>query len=85
MQDAEGLFDPIVMDEEPATGPGDDRVAAERNEAIDWVRQQFGEASPIGGTPAERYLSEHRSLRGPWPGVLRWNPGYRVKADCAFR
>jgi phage/plasmid-associated DNA primase len=85
MQDAEGLFDPIVMDEEPAIGPGDDRAAAERDKAIDWVRQQFGEASPIGGTLGERYLSEHRGLRGPWPEALRWNPGYRVKADVTPR
>jgi phage/plasmid primase-like uncharacterized protein len=85
MHDAERMFSPIATDGDAATGPLDDGAAAERDETIDWVREQFGEASPIGGTSAERYLSEHRSLRGPWPGVLRWNPGYRVKADVASR
>jgi hypothetical protein len=85
MHDAESMFSPIATDEEAATGPAVDRAAAERDEAIEWVRQQFSKASTIGGTPAERYLSEHRGLRGPWPAALRWRPDYRIKPDATPR
>jgi phage/plasmid-associated DNA primase len=77
MRDAEGIA--------TETGPGDDSAAAERDEAIDWVRQQFATASPIAGTAAERYLSEYRGLRGPWPAALRWSPDYRIKPDATPR
>jgi hypothetical protein len=58
MHDAERMFDPItVADGDLATGAIDDGIAAERAETIEWVRRQFAEALPVGGTPGERYLS----------------------------
>ena len=81
MRDAEG----IATDGETVTGPGDDSAAAEREEVIEWSRQQFAEALPIGGTPGERYLTERRGLRGPWPSALRWKSNYRIKPDAAPR
>jgi P4 family phage/plasmid primase-like protien len=54
-------------------------AAAERAETILWVRGQIANALPIPGTPAERYLVEHRRLRGPWVEALRWNPAYQSR------
>src|SRR4051794_29029452 len=51
----------------------------EREEAIAPVRAQLAKALPLPGTPAERYLVEHRSLRAPWPEALRYAPAYRIK------
>jgi hypothetical protein len=50
---------------EPGTEDLDSAAAAERSETILWVRGQIGAATPIAGTPGERYLVDHRGLRGP--------------------
>jgi hypothetical protein len=60
-------------------------AAAERAETILWVRGQIANAVPIPGTPAERYLVEHRRLRGPWVETLRWNPAYQWRPDASTR
>src|SRR5215469_8194869 len=53
-------------------------AAAERAEAVLWIRGQVAESVPIAGTRGERYLAEHRGLRGPvWPASLRWAERYR--------
>jgi len=61
-------------------------VAAERAEAVLWVRGQVAESIPIAGTQGERYLVEHRGLRGPvWPASLRWAECYRPWPDAQPR
>jgi phage/plasmid-associated DNA primase len=42
-----------------------------------WVRGQVANAVAVTGTLGERYLLEHRRLKGPWPEALRWNPAYQ--------
>jgi hypothetical protein len=52
-------------------------VAAERAETVLWIRGQIAKSVPIAGTQGERYLVEHRGLRGPvWPSSLRWAEDY---------
>jgi P4 family phage/plasmid primase-like protien len=61
-------------------------AAAERAAAVLWVRGQVAESVPIAGTQGERYLIEHRGLRGPvWPGSLRWAERYRPWPDACPR
>src|SRR5215471_19882583 len=52
-------------------------TASERDETISWIRQQVAAARPISGTPAERFLIEHRGLRPPWPSSLSWSGRYQ--------
>jgi hypothetical protein len=52
-------------------------VTSERDETISWIREQVAAARPISGTPAERFLIEHRGLRPPWPGSLSWSARYQ--------
>lgn len=52
-------------------------VATERAETVLWIRGQIAKSVPIAGTQGERYLVEHRGLRGPvWPSSLRWAEDY---------
>ena len=61
-------------------------AAAERAEAVLWIRGQVAESVPIAGTQGERYLAEHRGLRGPvWPISLRWAERYRPWPDAPPR
>ena len=59
---------------ELGTEDTDSAAAAERSETILWVRGQIGAATPLAGTPGERYLVDHRGLREPsWPASIRWS------------
>src|SRR5438067_154473 len=51
-------------DPEIVSNPADNADAMERAEAILWVRGQIAASAPLAGTPAERYLVEHRGLKG---------------------
>src|SRR5215471_2067123 len=61
-------------------------AAAERAEAVLWIRGQVAESVPIAGTQRERYLIEHRGLRGPVRATsLRWAERYRLWPDAPPR
>jgi Family of unknown function (DUF5906) len=55
----------------------EDVANSERDETISWIRKQVATARPISGTPAERFLIEHRGLRPPWPSSLCWAARYQ--------
>src|SRR5215471_7756514 len=70
------------------TGPGPEEDAAatkaraERAETLLWLRGQWSQALPISGSPAEKYLVEHRGLVGiSWPPSLRYAPKYQTRPD----
>src|SRR4051812_10594100 len=50
---------------------------SDRDETVSWIGKQVAMARPIPGTPAERFLIEHRGLRPPWPSSLCWAPRYQ--------
>jgi hypothetical protein len=73
-------------DPEIVSNPPDNAAAIERAEAILWVRGQIAESAPLAGTPGERYLVEHRGLKGPvWPPSLRWAERYRPWPEAVPR
>jgi P4 family phage/plasmid primase-like protien len=77
MMEATHAFEPL---DRPAPTDGQaaaEKAATEREETISWVRGQIEAAIAIPGTAGERYLVEHRGLRGPWPAALRWAVRYR--------
>src|SRR5262249_43269137 len=79
--DAETAPDPEIV-----SSSTDDDAAVERAEAILWVRGQIAESVSLAGTPGERYLIEHRGLKGPfWPPSLRWAERYRPWPDAVSR
>ena len=66
------LGDPAVVQRPPQRGPSRavDEEADEQRAKRDFARQLWSEARPIGGTVAERYLSETRKIPRPaggWP------------------
>jgi len=82
---ATAMFAPIDL---PDPRLGIDETAPEepgQEENVESIRRQFEEAAPVSGTPAERYLEEHRGLRGPWPAGLRWKRDYRLKREMSPR
>jgi len=71
---------------EAAPDPAHNAAATERAKTILWVRGQIAEAASLVGTPGERYLVEHRSLKGPvWPPSVRWAEQYRPWPDASPR
>ena len=60
-----------------------ERVAEESKLA--WIREQVASSVPVDGTPAEKYLADHRGLLSPYPLSLRWNPCYRAKPTAHAR
>src|SRR6516225_7648231 len=75
-----------TVEPEAAPNPADNAAATERAETILWVRGQIAESAPLIGTPGQRYLVEHRGLKGPvWPPSLRWAVGYRPWPDASPR
>ena len=71
---------------EAAPDPAHNAAATERAKTILWVRGQIAESASLVGTPGERYLVEHRSLKGPvWPPSVRWAEQYRPWPDASPR
>src|SRR5215472_6201647 len=71
-----GSFDPPrseILEADRVQDPSN----SERDETISWIRRQAATARPISGTPAERFLIEHRGLRPPWPSSLCWAARYQ--------
>ncbi len=56
----------------------DEQARRERAEKIAWCRQEWERAVAIEGTLAERYFTEHRYLRAPWPSSLRYSATFRL-------
>ena len=76
----------MSADGEAVTGLASDGAAAERDETIKWVRQQFDEASPIGGTPGRALFDRAPTLARPLAGRSPMEaPDYRVKSDVMPR
>jgi hypothetical protein len=55
-----------------------EQARRERAEKIAWCRQEWERAVAIEGTLAERYFTEHRCLRAPWPSGLRYSSAFRL-------
>ncbi len=54
---------------------------AEREAKLSWIGGQVKASLPVDGTPAEKYLTEHRGLQKPFPTSLRWAPKYKAKPE----
>ena len=80
-RDDGGMFDQLGSETTIEAEPDEGASTSERDETISWVRKQVGAAGPIRGTPAERFLIEHRGLRPPWPGSLCWSGRYQSRPD----
>ena len=81
----DSMFEPISeetsRDVEPIHSDSRTHSAADREETISWVRKQVAAAGLVAGSPAERYLEEHRGLRSPWPASLRWSQFYQLRPE----
>jgi len=58
---------------------------AEREAKLAWIREQVAASVPVDGTPAEKYLTEHRGLQKPFPPSVRWAAAYKANADTMPR
>lgn len=86
MTDANTAFDPIVV-AFPTDAQLDSEATTEkeRTETIEWIRKQVELSSPVEGTPAEKYLTEHRGLQKPYPASLKWAAKYQHKSGAPER
>jgi hypothetical protein len=68
-----------ATDEERAKAEAEAKAKAELEAKCCHVREQWDIGTPVKGTPAEIYLTEHRQLTGPFSASsLRYNPGFRL-------
>jgi len=62
----------------------DAAARAARAETLLWLRGQWSKAAEVAGSPAEKYLVEHRGLVGiQWPSSLRYAPHYQTRQERA--
>src|SRR4051812_16193120 len=68
-----GLDGDIPMPLQPKPKPKPVALAAPSSDTLKYARRIWGEAEPITGTHAERYLREHRGIMGPLPTEVRYH------------
>lgn len=69
----------------PISGEKDQSTDLGRETKLAWIRGQVDKSVPINNTPAEKYLTEHRGIKSPWPDALRYSASYQHEAGAKSR